>query len=47
MSGLIVTSEDVQLLVRDKIIETQLRDDVVLQLFNGMMRKSIKPILPS
>lgn len=47
MSGLIVTSEDAQLLVRDKIIETQLRDDVVLQLFNGMMRKSIKPILPS
>ncbi|XP_061348297.1 putative UPF0481 protein At3g02645 [Gastrolobium bilobum] len=42
MSAIINTSEDVKLLVHKKIIQTELSDEVVAQLFNGMS-KSIRP----
>lgn len=41
MGGLIVTYEDVKLLVREGIIETTLSDEVVAQIFNGMTNESI------
>ncbi|CAI8613008.1 unnamed protein product [Vicia faba] len=44
MRALINSTEDVKLLINEKIIETEMSYEAVAQLFNGLLGKSIRPI---
>jgi hypothetical protein len=47
MKSLIDTPKDAELLVREKVIETELSAEVVHQLFNGLKNRSIRPVYNS